>query len=186
MFVGHAKSYNFDDATYNVSILYQDMVMSVDELIQHHIEYYMMSFDSDSQYKTESMSASQASYFRNCMEHVAKTLLYVNSDDVERREIKGLGELKEKIGRVKNTSKKRKLEAKKRTVSDVILIGKDSYGDFSSVSGESKERKAHWRRGHFAKRLIGKGRRDSKMVWLRPVVIAGGDKVSVGKPYKVV
>jgi len=186
MFVGHAKDYNFDDATYNFSLLYQDHTMSVEELIQHHITYYMKSFVGVSSYKTEAMTTEQAGFFEKCMNHVAKTLLYVNSDESERREINNLGELKKKINRALNKSKKRKLQSRKSSTSDVILIGRDSYGDFSSGGGTTKDRKTHWRRGHFAKRLIGKGRKNSKMVWLKPIVIAGGDKVAVGKTYKVV
>lgn len=186
MAYGKPKASNMDDASYNFTILIHDEMQSVGDLIESHKKYFMGKPKEDSPlFEFKVMDDRNYGQFKNVMEMVTKLLLYINSDKAERREMKGASELQEKIDNTPNKVKKRKLTKQKSKLVDKIIIGSDSY-DFGQHSGTSTGRsmKTHWRRGHFAKRRHGAGRKEIKVVWLQPSLIGAG-QLSAGVNYEV-
>lgn len=182
----------FDDATFNFTLLMQDEVKTVEEIIAFHIDHYTNMTGAELRgmpMQSVPMKAGRdTEQFSKCVELLSKVLLYINSDIAERREIKAVGEIEKRIKATSNVSKKRKLERQLAKVEDKIIIGSDSYPSLVPNGSDHIGRtvKTHWRRGHFKPQRYGKGFKDIKTIWIQPTLINSGSNTGPSsKKYEV-
>lgn len=183
-----------DDATFNFKFIIQDETMLVEDAIKVHMEYYeqmdRLHMESVSDFKEMTFKKFEARELRAYREGIistTKALLYIISSDAEKREIKEEDELKNKINRLSNKTKQRKLSKQLQQTNNYTLIGSDNYTQLSQVAGD-RSVKMHWRRGHFRVQHFGEGNSETKVIWLQPMLINSGNSNAghiSAKPYKV-
>ncbi|WP_210498859.1 hypothetical protein [Vibrio crassostreae] len=115
---------------------------------------------------------------------VFNSILYMNSNENERAEIKRGTDLEVKLKQVKNPKKARKLLRQARGNYDSIRIGKLYKLDgVMSRTGDGWKVEPHIRRGHFRNQRYGKGRALSKLKWIMPMPI--GEEKAATKTVKM-
>ena len=177
--VGHGHV--TDDASEHVVLLLQDEAESVADMLERHFSYYS---SEDGRLMGDPLSPQQVDIYRTLITHFAKVLLYINSEQVVREQIKERSELEERIRKVK-AGKRKKLERKFSRTYDRIVIGSKQQGlHVENSPSESRTTKTHWRRGHFRQQRYGEGYSKSKLIWIEPVLVNPGDAIK-SKVYTV-
>lgn len=116
--------------------------------------------------------------------HVAKALLYLNSERARTSSHAEEQELRERLSRVKG-GKRAKLERRLARAYDRILVGPEQHeGSVAAFSG-GRSVAAHWRRGHFRSQAHGEGRLLRKLLWIAPTLVAGPDAAIPFKDYDI-
>jgi len=115
---------------------------------------------------------------RNKMELLLKALIYVNLKETRIEVVSANQQLQqkaEKLGPKKRARILRKLErAYDRVTLDVAPV------DGEAIHGyEGASRKPHWRRGHFRNQRYGRNWSESRMVWIRPIIVGYGSGAEV-------
>ncbi|MCF2900910.1 hypothetical protein L1267_10895 [Pseudoalteromonas sp. OFAV1] len=140
------KESNFDDATLCFTIMYQDDTKSVSELIDWHTKYFkkILPTQTDIVYQDEFdglninrqlvMSDTDGESMIKIIEALAKSLLYINSENAIRESISERKELKLQLKRLQNKAKKRKVEKKLGTSFDYTRIGPVNLSEQASTN----------------------------------------------------
>lgn len=102
--------------------------------------------------------------FRREAARLVKVLLYINS--VERR-----GDTETPTWSRTRPVPESVRRSYKGTSLRPILIGPDKYQTPDAITGNSRVMPTHWRRGHFRHVRFGEGRRESKLVFIAPVLV---------------
>jgi hypothetical protein len=194
------KSGNFDDATLSFTIIYQDETMSVMELINWHKKYYRGElecqtneeeddvYDGLSVTRQSTITANDEKSMGEIIEVLAKSLLYINSENSIKEEVNDRKAADIAIKRTLNKAKKRKLEKRTKVAMDYIRIGPVTTStNTASVPDSNNKRKAtHWRRAHFRQQAHGKGRSLRKVKWIARQIVNSTNITGLsGKDYKV-
>lgn len=188
------KDHLTDDATFNFKFLVQDDAITVDEAINIHLDYYREMkkgyFDTQGNNLKEiqftGFKERELKGYREGLNAVAKTLLYIISNDAQKRDIKDEDELKKRINRLSNKAKQRKLSRGLSTSANFTLIGSDHYDQLNTLSSGDRSVKMHWRRGHFRTQHFGEANSQTKVIWLQPMLINPGKQgPTTSTPYKV-
>lgn len=122
------------------------------------------------------------------LSYVAKIMLYMSLADcrpvTERAYSEALAQARQK----KNAAKRHKALRQVDRLYDRIVIDDRSLpteigSDLSDVARRSP--RGHWRRGHFHTVLHGEGRRERRLAWFRPILVAGAGSVRAQTVYQV-
>jgi hypothetical protein len=186
MATGRPKDNIFDDATFNFVFVIQDPTTSIGDLFDAHVDYFVnRAYEGEAERQGLTMlnaGEREVKAMKEVIEFAVKALLYINSDDATRDKVMELSDLKMAERRTQNKAKKRKLQRRMARASDYVNIG--FKGDLSHMhENEGGVKSAHWRRGHFREQRFGKGRVESKIIWLQPTMV--GRNKPVSKTYNV-
>ncbi|CAH7382956.1 hypothetical protein VCHA53O466_40445 [Vibrio chagasii] len=103
-------------------------------------------------------------------------LLYMGCTEDDREIIKDGTDLEIQIKQVKNPKKARKYIRQRGTKYDYVRIGRQYKleGSNHSNSNSSTPRDTHFRSGHWRSQKHGKGRKLTKMIWIKPTIVGDG------------
>ncbi len=178
----HKEGY-LDDSTLSIILFIQDEEEPLSELLDRHFDYYQNNPPEG----LKGMNNKEAIEYRNGITHLAKTLLYINSEQGISESLNEYSELKARISRT-GSKKKGKLLRKLPKTYDRVLIGKpytktesESHGEFVEYS-----KSTFWRRGFFRKQAYGEGRLKRKLLFIEPTLVGKDSLGNVkNKPYSV-
>lgn len=171
-----------DDASCEITLFFQDEALTIEESLKRHYQYYFNLYQITIEGESEevalreassNMSDKEARFFTWGIQHLAKILLYINSEQCEREEFKERSLILEQIARVA-PKKQAKLKRKLAKATDVIYIG-SKIANKSWQQGGSQDRKSHWRRGHFRNQRYGEKLSKSKSIWIEPALVGSGE-----------
>ena len=185
------KAHAADDASQNLLLLIQDEDECLNTVLERHIAFY----NDPAAYSSPGMMPlypAEMQTLAPIISELAKVLVYLNLPDAEliptrertdlERRLKGLG-----------PKKAARLKRQLGTAYDHILVGPSVEAEHEAgSSGADAEPGAqvrpHWRRGHFRRVRYGEARSETRMAWIKPVLVNGGS-VAAGavktKPYVV-
>ena len=184
--VGSSKdpSNAYDDATHFFKLYIQGDDRPITEIINIHIDHYR-NFKHKEDGLTP-MAQGEVETASKILEQIVKSLVYLNSDGVTKREFHELHALKKRINSV-GAKKRGRLERKLEKTYDYTLIGPSGEAiNYNAMNHSSvaSGRKAHWRRGHQRWQPFGSREEpEYKSIWIEPMVIGAGE-IS-GKNYKI-
>lgn len=192
MFTGSqlGKENIMDDASQEVTFFFQNEDMTVEELIEQHFQYYF-NLDFFREYtnnldpeaaKSQSMGDKEAEFVRWGVDHLAKVLLYINSEQCVQEDVRERTELLKRLERVA-PKKQGKLRKQLQRASDRIYLGDKTPSQDWMRHSERGSIKTHWRRGHFRDQPYGEGRSKIRNIWIAPMLIGSGQ--SSDKTYVV-
>jgi hypothetical protein len=113
---------------------------------------------------------------RDCIFHIAKVLLYLNTQDARTERNAEKSDLAKRLAGLKGGGKKSKVERKMAKAYDRVIVGaaKPVQPDVSAAPGEpGRKMGTHWRRGHFRQQPHGEGRALRKLVLIEAVLVRG-------------
>lgn len=135
--------------------------MTVSEVLDLNFEYHKAS-------RTYGTTPEQEEQLRAGVTHLAKAMLFINSQSVRREEFfeeTTLGSRLKGLGAKKQSKHKRRLE---RAYDRIRISIEPSVTEGQGEEGRGSVR-AHWRRGHFRHQPFGPSRAQSKLLWIRPM-----------------
>lgn len=170
MFTGSpvGKAHNKDDALRLQSFYIQDNEKTIIEELKNVEEKY--GNDSD--------FVGDLPYLSKTLNHMAKVLLFMNCKQYRDTAFNERRELEKKIASLKSTSKIKKYEKKLRKSYDRVIIKPEDNIKYISDSNhqhksKTKNKKAHWRKGHFRMQPYGIGATRRKIVFIEPTIVGG-------------
>ena len=173
--VGKPKAHALDDAIDSMHLIIEDESVTLSKLLEKTI-------DSTIRLKQGVMTDQDIKNIVGAINHVAKTLLYINSKCGRKQKNFALTE---NMARIKNLGPQKQARAlrKIKYMHDKIVIGPERFNiSFTIDKGMSGNAKSpHWRRGHF--RI-----RQKHLMFIDPMLIREdliNDKDLVSKPYLI-
>lgn len=121
--------------------------------------------------------------------HLAKVLLYLNLPDAEQAPLPERSQLQQRL-RVLGPKKAARIKRRMATTYDRIIIGpsvgvrtEQDHGGGNPSDGRSI--RPHWRRGHFRRIRYGEQRGESRLGWIKPVLVNAAEAFGTvkAKPY---
>lgn len=170
------KRNNTDDCTSSITLVVPDEDATMLEVLEHSLA------KND---ERKGASEEEKRYLRPAIFHMAKILLYLNSNQVLRSEVPERSLMEARLKGLKGGGKRAKLLRQLPRAYDRIIIGPKTRPSPSSGSGETGRRlPAHWRRGHFRHQPFGEGRAQHRLIWIAPLLVHADEALTVeGKPY---
>lgn len=137
--------------------------MTVAEVLDLNFEAYKVG-------KTYEQIAGLEEQLKAGTLHLAKVLLFINSESVRRQDRSEESDL---VARIKGLGQKKQEKQKRRLerAYDRIIV---THQRTERKAGEPETRshvRAHWRRGHFRHQPFGSGRAQSRLLWIQPMRI---------------
>lgn len=177
------KANLFDDAVHVVTLLVEDEAETLDKMIAESLQL-------EGEQEGKALSLDEKPYVREMVYHLAKVLLYLNTEAVTRVVHNERSELLVRAGQIKSPAKLAKLQRQAQRAYDRIIIGPKTVAETSEASAPTGRRVAsHWRRGHFREQPYGEKRLLRRLIWLQPTLInaalAVGQGAPTGKPYVI-
>ncbi len=182
MFIGSPvnKANILDDATLSFLLIIQDEDESLEVLLEKHIDYYRF----DPPVNQTAITDQQVADIRPAIFHLAKALLYINSEQSVTRSVNEYSDMKERIART-GTKKQGKLTRKLDKLYDKVVISHKRSARNQSSSSQHSSFKSHWRRGHFRNQRYGEQNSKQKLIWIEPVLVGLSDSQTKSKEYVV-
>lgn len=170
MFTGSplGKSHVEDDALRVQGFYIQDGMRTIKQELNMVEEKYGLDDDF----------TGDMSYLSEALNHMAKVLLFINCKHYRDTAFNERIELRKKINSLKGLGKIRKFENKLRKTYDRVVISPvdnviyESGAEFAH-SENVKEKRTHWRKGHFRMQPYGPGASKRKILFIEPTVVGG-------------
>ena len=175
------KRHVLDDASQNTMLFIQDEDEALGSVLQRHEAYNLnQSSLTMPSYVLPTQDEVQAT--RQVIQFLIKVLLYLNLPEAQQQMMLERTELQQRIQRL-GPKKSAKLSRRLSRVYDRILIGPPGVPQWHSDAGvgEGGSKRPHWRRGHFRRILFGQGKSESKLGWIKPVLV-NADQFGHAKP----
>lgn len=170
MFTGSplGKSHVEDDALRVQGFYIQDGMRTIKQELSNVQEKY--GHDDD--------FTSDMRYLSQTLNHMAKVLLFINCKQYRDTAFNERKELRKKITSLKSPGKIRKFEDKLRKIYDRVVISPLDNVIYESDAGFNharnvKEKRTHWRKGHFRMQPYGPGASKRKILFIEPTVVGG-------------
>jgi hypothetical protein len=183
------KDNPLDDASVDISLYIQDEDACLGTLLERHITYYRSAEITAGQPGFEIPEQSEIDLTAKVIRHLAKVLLYLNLPDAEQASLPERSQLQQ---RLKGLGPKKAARIKRRmaTTYDRIVIG-PSLGvsteqhQADGNPGDGRSVRPHWRRGHFRRIRYGEQRSESRLGWIKPVLVNAAEAFGAvkAKPY---
>ncbi|WP_295882789.1 hypothetical protein [uncultured Thiohalocapsa sp.] len=188
------KDNPLDDASVDISLFIQDDDACLETLLERHIAYYRSSavnaqpgFQIPEQTETDLAAA--------VIRQLAKVLLYLNLPDVEQAPLPERSRLEQRL-RGLGPKKAARIKRRMATAYDRIVIGPSLRTNLDAdpaqeppqdptQNGTARSVRPHWRRGHFRRIRYGEQLSESRLGWIRPVLVNREDAFGTvkAKPY---
>lgn len=134
---------------------------------------------------TSTLQARGAAALRAGVLHIAKTLLYLNSEQARTSEVFEEHALRERLTRVKG-GKRAKLERQLGRAYDRIVVGSLANNPIEAPAHATDSRvRSHWRRGHFRSQPCGEGSAQRKLIWIQPALIGADELAGPAKDFSI-
>jgi hypothetical protein len=185
------KDNPLDDASVDLSLYIQDEDACLGTLLERHIAYYRSSEITQAQPGFQIPEQAEIDLTAEVIRHLAKVLLYLNLPDAEQAAKPERSELEKRL-RGLGPKKAARLKRRMATTYDRIIIGpsvgvtlEQDQADGSAPSTRSV--RPHWRRGHFRRIRYGEQRGESRLGWIKPVLVNAAEAFGAvkAKPYLV-
>lgn len=166
------KANVLDDASQNVTLFLQDGDMDLATAIDRHFTLYRRP-DAETFPGFVPASDQEQLAFERTIYQLAKVVLYLNLPEAETRQDLERTELLRQLKRL-GPKKAARLQRKLPGKYDRIIIGGRRETESSAHAVSSTEPAAvrpHWRRGHFRRIRFGEGLAQSRLGWIRPVLV---------------
>jgi hypothetical protein len=175
------KAHLADDAYYTLSVIFEDDEDSLETVLNRVFEHTHETV-------RENASILPTGHFRDFGEkdraairaavfHVAKVLLYLNSQDARTESLKERSTLAKQLAGLRGGGKISKVQRKLHKAYDRILVGTPNLPklDASAALGaiQTGQKSAHWRRGHFRNQAYGPSWSLHRAVYIEPVLVHG-------------
>ena len=111
--------------------------------------------------------------FEKAVHQLAKVMLYLNLPEAEQVRRPDRSELLQRL-RGLGPKKAARLQRKLARAYDRIVIGgrREAEGSAGAAAGDAPGSvRPHWRRGHFRRIRFGEGLAESRLGWIRPVLV---------------
>ncbi len=177
----YGKKDNLDDATAAITLTVHDENATMLEVLEEAL--------NDDDARGLKREAAEATDIRQCLFHLCKILLYLNTEKVVKTPLNERSELQVRLARV-GAGKRGKLERQLTRTYDRIVIGAKT-PPLSGGGGPAIDSGRHlptfWRRGHFRNQPYGEGRQQHRIIWIEPVLVNADVAVSApqSKPYVI-
>jgi hypothetical protein len=182
------KQNALDDASQDLVLFIQDEDACLGTLLARHNAYYASPAACDMPGfqlpRPEEVAMSTA-----VIELLAKVLLYLNLPETERAPVTERTALERRLHRL-GPKKAARLKRRLATAYDRILIGPTKAPDAepAPAAPDSKPHRSlrpHWRRGHFRRIRYGEQLSESRLGWIRPVLVKASEAFGAvkAKPY---
>lgn len=189
------KAHCADDAYYTLSVILEDD----DEPLEVALDRV---FDHTQGTVRENNSCLPSGHFRDFAEkdrlaireavfHVAKVMLYLNSQDARTEALKARSALVKQLAGLKGGGKISKAQRKLCKAYDRILVGSPNQPriDAQPASGaiQHGQKSAHWRRGHFRNQAYGPNWSFRRAIYIEPLLVHGEleNGIPARKTYKL-
>ena len=179
-----------DDASVDISLFIQDEDACLSTLLDRHMDYYR-SPAVTAQPGFEVPASDDMALAGQVIFHLAKVLLYLNLPEAHQEPLPERSAL---ARRLRGLGKKKAARIARRmaTAYDRIIIGprvEVEREDAADAAGGDPDRspRPHWRRGHFRRIRYGEGFGESRLGWIRPVLVNASRAFGAvnAKPYVV-
>jgi hypothetical protein len=162
-----------DDFSQNMTLLVQDEEETLPAMLGRHLACYAGGWlRSRPDYRPP--GAEEVEAWRRVLDHLAKVLLYLNLPDAQRTPVAERRALAARLAQL-GPKKAARLGRKLPYAYDRILIGPTTpaLADGGPPDGDApvQQLRPHWRRGHFRRIQHGAGRTESRLGWIRPVLV---------------
>jgi hypothetical protein len=117
---------------------------------------------------------------------LAKVLLYLNLPDAEQARVAERGDLERRLRQV-GPKKGARLQRQLLAAYDRIVLGpRDPPAAGAALAGPGagdprRPPRPHWRRGHFRRIRCGEGLAESRLGWIRPVLVNAAEAFGPGR-----
>jgi len=184
------KTHVLDDASQNVVLFLQDDDADLGTAIERHFAFYRLPSAGSLPGFVPPDERERAS-FEKAVHQLAKVMLYLNLPEAEQARRPERSELLRRL-RGLGPKKAARLQRKLARAYDRIVIGGRREVEGSPGTGMSADPahgsvRPHWRRGHFRRIRFGEGLSESRLGWIRPVLVNAAEAFApVGvKSYEV-
>ncbi|BDU09906.1 hypothetical protein PRtIB026_A34960 [Pseudomonas sp. RtIB026] len=132
----------------------------------------------EEKYGADADFAGDIQYLSQTLNHMAKVLLFINCKQYRDTAFNERKELRKKINSLKGLGKIRKFENKLRKTYDRVVISPVDNVVYESDVGvdhsrQVREKRTHWRKGHFRMQPYGPGASKRKILFIEPTVVGG-------------
>ncbi len=179
-----------DDASQDLSLFIQDEDECLSTVLARHLDYYR-SPSADIYPGFEPPQAAELALMKPAVAQLAKVLLYLNLPDAERLPLTERTDGERRLSQL-GPKKAKRLERRLVGAYDRILIGPRSVptaetGAHAHGDAPGRGLRPHWRRGHFRRIRHGEGLAESRLGWIRPVLVNAAEAFGPvrTKPYEV-
>ena len=186
----HGKTHVLDDASQNVVLFLQDDDADLGTAIERHFAFYRLP-SAGSLPGFVPPDERERTSFEKAVHQLAKVMLYLNLPEAEQARRPERSELLRRL-RGLGPKKAARLQRKLARAYDRIVIGGRREVEGSPGTGMSADPahgsvRPHWRRGHFRRIRFGEGLSESRLGWIRPVLVNAAEAFApVGvKSYEV-
>jgi len=180
------KQHALDDASQDLVLFIQNEDEDLDALLARHIAYYV-SPAARSHPGFERPSPDEIAQMTAAVSMLAKVLLYLNLPDAEQTRVTERSDLERRLRQV-GPKKGARLQRQLLTAYDRIVLGPRDLPAVAATPaaaerGDSARRspRPHWRRGHFRRVRCGEGLSDSRLGWIRPVLVNAAEAFDSGR-----
>ena len=166
------KENALDDASQNVALFLQDGAADLHTAIERHFAFYRLPAAGSFPGFVPPDERERAS-FEKAVYQLAKVMLYLNLPEAEQARRPERSELLQRL-RGLGPKKAARLQRKLARAYDRIVIGgrREVVGSASGVPDNAPGSvRPHWRRGHFRRIRFGEGLAESRLGWIRPVLV---------------
>jgi hypothetical protein len=166
-----------DDASQDLVLFIQDEDADLDTLLARHVAYYG-SPAARSHPGFELPSPDEIAQMTAVVSTLAKVLLYLHLPDAEQTRVAERSDLERRLRQVR-PKKAARLQRQWLTAYDRIVLGPRDLPTATAMpapderddGSHRRSPRPHWRRGHFRRIRCGEGLRDSRLGWIRPVLV---------------
>ena len=184
------KDNPLDDASVDLSLFIQDEDACLSTLLERHIAYYR-SAEAHAQPGFEIPDQSEIDLSAEVIRHLAKVLLYLNLPEAEQAPLPERSRLAQRLQGL-GPKKAARIKRRMATAYDRIVNGPRTAADPAAPNdgdpvASGRRVRPHWRRGHFRRILYGEQRSESRLGWIKPVLVNAAEVFGPvkAKPYVV-
>jgi hypothetical protein len=177
-----------DDASHDLALFIQDEDACLDTLLARHNAYYASPAACDTP-GFEPPRPEEVAMSTAVIAQLAKVLLYLNLPEAEQQPLPERSELERRLRQL-GPKKAARLKRRLPTAYDRILIGPtratpSEAAPAATGSEPHRSLRPHWRRGHFRRIRYGEQLSESRLGWIRPVLVNASEAFGAvkAKPY---
>jgi len=183
------KDNPLDDASVDISLFIQNEDACLGTLLERHISYYRSAEITIAQPGFEIPEQTEIDLTAEVIRHLAKVLMYLNLPDAEQAPLSERSQLEERL-RGLGPKKAARMKRRMATTYDRIVIGPSIVVSTEQEKSDnnpdgSRTVRPHWRRGHFRRIRYGEQLSDSRLGWIKPVLVNAAEAFATvkAKPY---
>jgi len=168
------KTHVLDDASQNVVLFLQDDDADLQTAIERHFAFYRLP-EAGSLPGFVPPDREERESFEKAVYQLAKVMLYLNLPEAEQKHQPERSDLLRRLQGL-GPKKAARLQRKLTRAYDRIVIGGRREMEASTGTGIFADLahgtvRPHWRRGHFRRIRFGEGLAESRLGWIRPVLV---------------